>query len=181
MLAFNVDFDRFDIPAIFEATPAQIKQAYRRAMGKTIRWLSTRISRELGKQFDLPQRVFQVRTKRSFDNDSGHLWIGMNPIAASWLGKGRQTKKGVSVRSHRFDGAFITKMKNGHIGVFQRGDRSIKNGKVHYPLKTVAVKMNSGGSEEIDVSIAQYEARASDYFKKTFQHELNYIAQKAAA
>ncbi len=175
MLAVNLDFDRFDIPAIFEAKPTQIKQAYRRAMGKTIRWLSTRISRELGKQFDLPQRVFQVRTKRSFDNESGSLWIGMNPIAASWLGKSRQTRKGVSVRSHRFDSAFIAKMQNGHIGVFRRKTQR------PLPLETVEVKMNSGGSEEIDFNIAQYEARASKYFQHTFEHELNYIVQKAAA
>jgi hypothetical protein len=181
MLAINVDFDHLDIVALFSATDQQIKLAYRRSMGKTIRWLSTRITRELGKKFDLPQRVFQVRAKRSFDNDMGSLWIGMNPIAANYLGQARQTKKGVSVRSHRFNGAFIAKMKNGHVGVFQRGARSIKNGKVYYPLETVKAKMTSGTSEEIDVNIRDYEARAADYFKRTFEHELTYIIQKAAA
>ena len=149
MLAVNLTLDGFDIPAVFEATPEQIKQAYRRAMGKTIRWLSTRINRELGKQFDLPQRVFQVRTKRNFDNEMGSIWVGMNPIAANWLGKARQTKKGVSVRSHRFDGAFIAKMKNGHIGIFRRKTNR------PLPIETVTKKMSSGGSDEIDFNIGQ--------------------------
>lgn len=181
MLAVNLDFDRFDIPEIFAAKPAQIKQAHRRAMGKTIRWLSTRVSRELGQQFDLPQRVFQVRAKRSFDHEYASLWIGLNPIAANWLGKARQTRKGVSVRSHKFNGAFIAKMKNGHIGVFQRGERRIRNGKVHYPLEKVAIKVNSGGSDEIESSLADYQGRATTYFQNTFEHELKYILNRAAA
>lgn len=173
MLAVNLDFDRFDVAAIFEATPAQIKQAYRRAMGKTIRWLSTRVSRELGEQFDLPQRVFQVRTKRSFDSESGSLWIGLNPIAASWLGAARQTRKGVSVRKHRFDHAFIAKMKSGHLGVFRR--------KTHRPLPLEKVTVKLDGSAEINSNLSSYEVRASFYFKRSFERELNYIIQKAAA
>ena len=81
MLDINLQLDAFNIPALFQAKPAQIKKAHRRAMGKTLRWLNTRITRELGAQFDLPQRVFQVRAKKQFDADSGSLWIGLNPIA----------------------------------------------------------------------------------------------------
>lgn len=175
MLDFKLEFDRFDIPAIFEATPGQIKNAHRRAIGKTIRWLSSRISRELGQQFDLPQRVFQVRSKRSFDHESGSLWVGLNPIAASWLGKGRQTKTGVSVRSHRFKSAFMAKMANGHIGVFRR-----KTSKP-LPIEAVTVKVNSGGSGEIEASLTRYEDRASEFYAKTFEHELSYILSKNKA
>jgi hypothetical protein len=181
MLSVNFDFDQLDITAVFSSTEQQLKLAYRRAMGKTIRWLSTRISRELGQKFDLPQRVFQVRAKRNIDGDVGRLWIGLNPIAATYLGKARQTKKGVSVRSHRFNGAFIAKMNSGHIGVFQRGQRQIKGGNVYYPLETVKAKMSTGTSNEIDINIRDYQSRATDYFKKTLEHELNYIMQKAAA
>lgn len=181
MLNINLALDRFDIPAVFKSTPQQINLAYKRAMGKTLRWLQTRISRELADKFDLPMRVFQVRAKRSFDSDSGALWIGLNPIAAKWLGKGRQTKTGVSVRSHRLHGAFLAKMPNDHIGIFQRGEKTTRNGKVYYPLKTVMVMTDSGLSSEFVASLESYERRASAYFKKTFEHELNYILSKKAA
>jgi hypothetical protein len=175
MLAFKLELDQFDIRGIFEATTAQISTAQRRAIGKTIRWLSTRVSRELSQQFDVPQRVFQVRAKRSFDDVSGSLWVGLNPIAASWLGRARQTKLGVSVRSHRFGGAFIAKMHNGHIGIFQRStDKAL-------PIETVRAKLVEGTSADISAFLAGYEAQASQYYAKTFEHELNYILNKAAA
>lgn len=181
MLDINLDLDRFDIPAVFKATNSQINLAYRRSMGKTLRWLQTRISRELADKFDLPMRVFQVRAKRSFDSESGALWIGLNPIAAKWLGKGRQTKTGVSVRSHRLNGAFLAKMPNEHIGIFQRGERTTRNGKVYYPLKTVMVMTDSGFSYDFSASLESYEKRASVYFKKTFEHELDYLLSKQKA
>lgn len=181
MLNINLDLDRFDIPAVFKATESQINLAYRRSMGKTLKWLQTRISRELADKFDLPMRVFQVRAKRRFDSEAGALWIGLNPIAAKWLGKGRQTKKGVSVRSHRFNGAFLAKMPNDHIGIFQRGQRTTRNGKVYYPLKTVMVMNDSGMSYEFMDSLETYERRASAYFKTVFEHELGYLLKKSKA
>ena len=174
MLDINLQLDAFNIPALFQAKPAQIKKAHRRAMGKTLRWLNTRITRELGAQFDLPQRVFQVRAKKQFDADSGSLWIGLNPIAAHWLGRARQTKKGVSVRKHRFAGAFIAKMSNGHIGVFKRSSSK------SLPIETVRAKIAEGSSADIEEYLERYKAQALPYFQRTFEHELNYIMDKAA-
>ncbi len=174
MLDIQLSLDVFDIPAIFAATPAQIKTAQRRAMGKTLRWLNTRITRELGSKFDLPQRVFQVRAKREFNADSGSLWVGLNPIAAQWLGKARQTKKGVSVRKHRFAGAFIARMKNGHVGVFKRSSSRA------LPIETVTAKVVENGSAEIEEALARYEKQAVAQYRRIFAHELQYIMDKAA-
>ena len=173
MQFMDIDFDSFDVPEFIHATDKQLKLAHRRALGRTLTWLSTRLNREIAAKYDLPQRVFKVRSKKKFDDDSGSLWIGLNPLVARYIGALRQTKKGVSVRSHRFAGAFLAKMPNGHVGVFERGERTIKDGKVHYPIKKVLVALNDGSEE--DKLLKKYESESSKYYEKVFRQQLQHI------
>ena len=92
------------------ATPAQLEKAVQRAIKKTLRWLQTRISRDIAKELGVPQKAIKHRLTLSQTGKGTNgihiLWLGTAPLAAEMAGKPRQTKSGVTVGKRKFPGAF---------------------------------------------------------------------------
>ena len=104
--------------------PKAAANAQRRAINKTLRWLSTYISRAVGKQERIAVKAVRQRL-RSYPVESGgkargKLWFGINPLEASRSGLPRKTKVGVSVGSRRYRGAFYTKVYGNQADIWIR-------------------------------------------------------------
>lgn len=172
MLTIDLDVDRADLGAQLQATPVQIKQAYHWAVSRTLQFISTRLAKQMSVDLDVPQRTLKFRIKTRMDraNDAGYFWVGLNPVNAEYVGAARQTKMGVTVRKHQFDGAFIGRMENGKIGVFRR--------KTEKPLPLENVKVDLLKDAGIEELMARYQRQAEQYFEKQFTHQLNYVVTK---
>ena len=113
---FNVQVSSEDMKAFAELAtqiPKAAANAQRRAINKTLGWLSTHIARAVGKQERIAVKAVRQRL-RSYPIAGGamrgKLWFGINPLEASRAGRPRQTKAGVSVGSRRYRGAFYKKV-----------------------------------------------------------------------
>lgn len=96
-----------------KVSPKAALTAQRRAINKTLRWLTTHIARAVSKEQRLAQRAVRQRL-RSYPikgtATSGKLWFGLNPIEASRIGPPRNTGIGVSVAGRRYAGAFYKRV-----------------------------------------------------------------------
>ncbi len=92
--------------------PKAIAAAQRRAISKTLRWLRTHISRDVGRQERIAIAAVRQRLKAFpvSSNGQGRLWFGINPIEASRAGRPRQIRSGVSVAGRRYQGAFFKRV-----------------------------------------------------------------------
>ncbi|MGO1272853.1 hypothetical protein ACTXNJ_19880 [Pseudomonas helleri] len=103
--------------------PKAAANAQRRAINKTLRWLSTHIARAVGKQERIAVKAVRQRL-RSYPITGGamrgKLWFGINPLEASRAGRPRQTKAGVSVGSRRYRGAFYKKVYGNQADIWIR-------------------------------------------------------------
>lgn len=112
---------------VLKAKPAQIGRAQYTAVNRTMKWAGVRIGRKLAQANNMPVGIFKggknnregkrLRTKishsypgsifrlGSFSSRSlsavnevtGRIWIGLNRVKAKYLGKARQTKRGIAV------------------------------------------------------------------------------------
>ncbi|MDE1464792.1 hypothetical protein [Spartinivicinus poritis] len=178
---------------IIQAAPKQLEKASQRAMRKTIRWLKSRMAREISKTMKVPQKVIKERFKDATTgkgvNKVFTLWIGTLPLAAEQVSKPRQTNKGVSVRSHRFEGAFYKPVFDGQAKVWIRSKRNLtlnypslnpkkkkaigqvpKHLKGRFPIQRIGVPID-GVTEEL---FKRYKNRAVERFSTLLQQELNY-------
>lgn len=102
---------------------AALEHAWRRALRKTGEWIRTHVARTLSSEIKVPQKVLKQRLYfflRSMKQ--GKVWLGINPIEARRLGAARQTRRGVTVGRHRFDGAWTMKIRDPG-GVYRRTGR----------------------------------------------------------
>ncbi len=111
----NIDESAVDEFLTNPINEKKIDKAIDRALKKTTRWLSSQSAKMLSSKLDvalksIKSRLF-INTKKSKDGKVS-LWIGLNDMHAHTLGAMRQTKAGISVRSHRFKGAFINATRN---------------------------------------------------------------------
>ena len=124
---FNIQVSSEDLKAfaaLATLVPKAAANAQRRAINKTLRWLSTYISRAVGKQEQIAVKAVRQRL-RSYPVESGgkargKLWLGINPLEASRSGRPRKTKAGVSVGSRRYRGAFYTKVYGNQADIWIR-------------------------------------------------------------
>ncbi|MDR7107293.1 hypothetical protein [Pseudomonas frederiksbergensis] len=93
--------------------PKAAANAQRRAINKTLRWLSTQIARAVGRQERIAVAAVRQRLRSypvSGSANSGKLWFGLNSMEASRIGRPRQSRSGVSVAGRRYQGAFFKKV-----------------------------------------------------------------------
>lgn len=177
-----------------EAKPAQLKKAYRRAIKKTMRWLRTQIARNIASQTGIPQKKlktrFSMKTLGSGAAAVDILWIGTVPVPAEDVGKARQTTKGVSVKKHRFEGAFLSDIYGSSgdavwIRASRNAGRYASTGRARkpnphqlpaalrgrFPLQHLAVEM----ADPAERAMKRLEQRVPDVFQKRFEEELNYV------
>ncbi|EGR3852969.1 hypothetical protein ACOCGL_003410, partial [Vibrio cholerae] len=160
---------------------------------KTMRWMQTRISREVSQLTGIPQKSlktrYHLRTVGSGANAVTILWVGISPVVAEKAGRARQTKKGVSVKQHRYDGAFVSDMYGYDSAVWIRATRNVNQYTTtsqrrkpnpnalpahlrgRFPVQHLAVDI----AETATQSLRRLEARVPDEFRKKLDQELNYV------
>lgn len=175
------------------ATPAQLERAGQRAIKKTMTWVKTRIARELSESAGITQKHLKtrltVKNRGSGKDKVTVLWLGVEPMLADKAGKGRQTKKGVSLKQRRYEGAFIRDMYGYDNGIWIRSERNTdnytttaKNRKVNpnalpehlrgrFPVQHIAIDIEEHAAE----LFKRLQARIPDEFDKKFAQELNYV------
>ena len=123
---FNIQVSSEDLKAFADLAtlvPKAAANAQRRAINKTLGWLSTHIARAVGKQERIAVKAVRQRL-RSYPIAGGamrgKLWFGINPLEASRAGRPRQTKAGVSVGSRRYRGAFFKKVYGNQADIWIR-------------------------------------------------------------
>lgn len=193
-VSVQLDFARAmrDASARIQATPQQITKASERAMKKTIRWLASRVSRELAQQLGIQQKYLKkrllVRTAGQGLDKVHILWMGAMPLAAERAGKARQTRKGVTVGKRKFDGAFYRSIYNADENVWIRTERNNSgytalNGESkpskrslapefagRFPVQRLGVEINAVAVE----IFRRLDRRAMDRFTTLIDQELNF-------
>lgn len=103
--------------------------AKRRALRETAKWAGKQSVAELARRNRLPQKTLTRgrrgkagRMRWTITPTDANVWVGTQPIKASYLGNLRQTQQGVSAGRpvRRFPGAFLATLRSGHTGVFER-------------------------------------------------------------
>jgi hypothetical protein len=94
------------------ALPSEINLAGYRTLNKTIKWANTQAARKLGEENLMPVKIFKRATtntkgyrvrqsKLSYGKTKASLWFGFNQVKAGYIGKARETARGVTVGSGR--------------------------------------------------------------------------------
>ncbi|MGP5106520.1 hypothetical protein [Pseudomonas helleri] len=178
--------------------PKAAANAQRRAINKTLRWLSTHIARAVGKQERIAVKAVRQRL-RSYPITGGairgKLWFGINPLEASRAGRPRQTKAGVSVGSRRYQGAFFKKVYGSQADIwirtaskhFDRADypdsevtsqTGASSGFVgensdRFPLAKAKISLDS-----VRPHFEAWSRKADERLMQILQQEMNYELQK---
>ncbi|MCU0121309.1 hypothetical protein N8H74_23840 [Pseudomonas sp. B2M1-30] len=178
--------------------PKAAANAQRRAINKTLRWLATHIARAVGRQERIAVAAVRQRLRAypvSGGANSGKLWFGLNSIEASRIGRARQSRSGVSVAGHRFQGAFFKKVYGNSADIWIRTASKHFN-PADYPDSDVSAVgvVSSGWIAEHDnrfplakakVSLEQARPHFESWVRKAdeqllhvLQQELNFELQK---
>ncbi|MFG0501304.1 hypothetical protein ACF8GD_01475 [Pseudomonas putida] len=177
--------------------PKAVAAAQRRAINKVLRWLRTRIARDVGRQERIAIAAVRQRLKAFpvSNNGQGRLWFGINPIEASRAGRPRQTRSGVSVAGRRYEGAFFKRVYGGSPDIW------IRTASKHFDASDYPDSEVSGGggrrsgwvSENdsrfplakakisLDDTRAHFEAwtnRAHERLQVVMEQEMNFELQK---
>ncbi len=177
--------------------PKAIAAAQRRAISKTLRWLRTHISRDVGRQERIAIAAVRQRLKAFpvSSNGQGRLWFGINPIEASRAGRPRQIRSGVSVAGRRYQGAFFKRVYGSNPDIWIRtaskhfdandypdsevsgrgGRRSgwISENDSRFPLAKAKISL-----EEVRPHFEAWTNRAHERLLVVMEQELNFELQK---
>lgn len=167
----TISIDPRQIEAAIEGYDAYAHQAWtamRRAVNKTGRWVASQGAREISKAHDVPLKALRSRRRVATRlargaMDSAHVFFGTLPIAASYLGKPKQTATGAIVGKYQFDGAFVAKMPSGHVGIFKR------KGHARLPIEEQRVLLSGAPA-----AIQRIAALGPERLRTTFLQELRY-------
>lgn len=136
--------------------PKAAANAQRRAINKTLRWLSTHIARAVGRQERIAVAAVRQRLRAfpvSGGANSGKLWFGLNAMEASRIGRPRQSRSGVSVAGRRFQGAFYKKVYGGSADIW------IRTASKHFDAKDYPESTVSGAGGASSGWIAENDSR----------------------
>ncbi|HHF3242392.1 TPA: hypothetical protein ACPJ2D_004432, partial [Vibrio alginolyticus] len=166
---------------------------------KTMRWMYTRAAREISQLTGIPQKAlkfrFSLKTVGKGAEAVTILWIGISPVLAEKAGKARQTKKGVSLKKHRYEGAFVADMYGYDSAVWIRASRNhsqyTTTGKARkanpnslpahlrgrFPVQHIAIDIADPATQ----ALKRLESRVPDEFRKKLDQELNYVVNHERA
>ncbi len=149
---------------------AALQAAWKRTLNKFSRHIASKMAKSIAPQADITQKAVKFRfrsfMKRNKGFTQGKLWLGLNPLAAHYVGALRQVKgRGVKVRGHSLPKSFIAKGNN--------------NG------KALALERVGGARYPIKVSTIEWSDRAEQAFQdamlgsqpellKRYLQEINY-------
>ncbi|MCW5319632.1 phage tail protein [Verminephrobacter aporrectodeae subsp. tuberculatae] len=150
--------------------PSALQGAWRRTLRKTANWIKGQTAKAISGAARIPQKL--IRRRLYFflrSGNTGKVWLGLNAIEAHRLGTPRQTRRGVTVGRHRFEGAWMKK-KTGPEGVYRR------KGRGRMPYEKVKYDWSGSGEDALKSAAARSEARLMTVLRQ----EVNYELQKAA-
>jgi|GEM_PF-2651115 hypothetical protein len=162
------------------AFPKEINTAKYRTLAKTVKWASGQQASKLAAENAMPVSIFKkgaknvkgfrVRTSKiKFNTTKAQIWAGSNSVKARYLGKAKESKRGVTVGSGRtrrfYEEAFLIQRADGRPSVVYRNKNSRKIRSITEPVQSVSV-------DEIEAAIP------GELYKKMDQ-EMNYILNVA--
>lgn len=136
-------------------------------------------ARDVAKSENIPQKLIRQRItvlkKSSASDFRRRIRVRRSDVPASAIGKARQTKRGVSVRQHRFAGAFLADGSKGY-GKYLKSSRRqgrrayqdtslsrqqvlTRTGKDRYPIEVVTVPIKQPLTEQFERNVTQAYAR----------------------
>ncbi|MBF8756494.1 hypothetical protein [Pseudomonas guariconensis] len=185
------------LQAFAQLVPKAALAAQRRAINRTLGWLSTRIAREVGRAERIAISAVRKRLKAYPMSSAGRgrLWFGINPIEASRAGRPRATRSGVSVAGRRYQGAFYKRVYGGSPDIWIRtaskhfdasdypdsevsrsgGPSSgwISENDSRFPLAKAKISL-----DDVRPHFEAWTKQAHDRLLQELEHELNYQLQK---
>lgn len=112
--------------AVQEAERAS-ERAQKRTIRKTAQWAGRKSARELARANRVPLRAIHRRRpgkagrlRWTIRDEGANVWLGTQPVKASYLGTLKQQRNGARAGRHTFPGSFIATMRSGHAGIFRR-------------------------------------------------------------
>lgn len=149
---------------------AAFSRAWARALRKTGKWIQTHVAKAVSVQTRIPQRVLRERLYFFLRSRmTGKVWLGINAIEADRLGAPRQTRTGVTVRSHRFAGAWVMRSQRDLAGngkVFRRVGRE------RVPYERVKVDWGDAGEAAFRAVAARAEERLLQILEQELRFEI---------
>ncbi|MCL2345251.1 MAG: hypothetical protein FWC58_05320 [Desulfobulbus sp.] len=156
-------------------TGAAMQNAWRRALRKTMTWVSGQVAREVSAATRIPQKVIRDRLLMMMRNSAGgrgnaaKVWLGLNALEVDRFGKARQTPTGVTVGRHQYPGAWMKKKRDDG-KVFRRIGRD------RIPYERVTQDWEGEG----EASFQSVLGRIKERLLTLLEQEINYELQKAA-
>lgn len=149
---------------------AALQAAWKRALSKFSRHIAAKVAKSIAPQADITQKSIKFRLKsfmkRNKGFTKGQLWLGLNPLAAHYVGALRQVKgRGVKVRGHSLPKSFIAKGKNsGKPLALERV------GKARYPIKVTTIEWSDAAEQAFQDAILGSQPE----LLKRYLQEINY-------
>lgn len=149
---------------------AAMTNAWRRTLRKTANWVKSQTAKAVSKETRIPQKLLRQRLYFFLrSRNTGKVWLGLNAIEAHRLGNPKQTRRGVTVGRHRFEGAWMMSKAAPDGPVYRR------KGKDRMPYEMVK-KDWSGQGEAAFRSAAM---KAEERLMVVLRQEVNYEIHKA--
>lgn len=175
----DLEFPYQALIAQFKGQERKVGKAIDRAIRKTIRWMRKALIKLVAAEAKIPQKSIRLRVKDTVNQKDkyGSVWLGLNPVSAHYVGRPRETPRGVNVgRRHRFESAFFQRVFRGnekkvYRRVF-RGAGSSQRGKGdgRFPVELMTIPIDDIGEE----SAKKIQREAKVRFVRTLTQELNY-------
>lgn len=162
----------------FDALDEQIDRASVRAVNKTAKWAAREVARSIAADDRVPLRaLYKASTSRRHrkrvqfylaDRRRGDaaVWVGYNPIKASYLGALRKQRRGASAGKHFYERAFVATMRSGHRGVY------LRRGKSRTPIDEQYAPLESA-ERNVDTVSRRIPARLADVLAQELNYEVN--------
>jgi len=156
----------------FRAMPKQIERAKRRTVAKVAKSIASGAAKELAPAVGVAQKIIRRRisskTYAFGERDThGLVWFGLNPLGVTRRAFGtlRQTRAGAKAGQQAFAGAFVARMKSGHVAVFRRKNAA------RLPIRVEEVTLDTPATRAIVNAQAR---KARDQMAEVLARELNY-------
>ena len=170
-LSINInEADLSDFSQVLASMPNACERAARRAVLRAAKKLKTQTGKEIGMvgALRIVRAVMRSRLRlyRKNDGMSQKVWLGMNAIAVSRLGKATQQRGGVQVGSQYYPKAFMIK-KRGQAVYIRHG-----RGKWDFGYLTIDI------SDEAEAALMRAYANADQWLMDILSHEIEFEMSK---
>jgi hypothetical protein len=160
-------------------SPAALKRAEMRAINETIAWMKSKLINNLSASEGISKKILRRRIIASkakqntyFNRVTGKVWLGVNPIKATYLPHQGAVGSGYMAGSYFFEGGFLATMPTtgrgsyGHEGIFAR------KYKRRLPIFEPGIKIDSTANEALKRLVRPAEQVLSQKMNRLVSYEL---------